>query len=183
MSEGKGGDRVRVAIAGNIYAKRALVKRFLEDDGFRVVAEAETRPELSAALETSDPDAVVVDADLLAADEAAIAAIRRKAPGKEHPDGAAGLDQLGWLLKEKGDYNGAEPLLREALDMRRGLLGEEHLDVATSLDHLALMQHAKGNGAEAGPLFREALAALVFPGLESFGVDCRSSKEPYSVSG
>ena len=79
MSDTKRGDRVRVVIAGNIYTKRALVKRFLADDGFRVVAEAATRPELGAALDSTDPDAVVVDDGLLA-DDAAIAAIRRKVP-------------------------------------------------------------------------------------------------------
>lgn len=105
MSRRNTGDRVRVVIAGNIYTKRALVKRFLEDDGFGVVAEAKTRPELGAALDTTEPDAVVVDADLLMSGAAAIADIRRKAPGarivvfttgpEEEPKGADGYLEKG----------------------------------------------------------------------------------------
>ena len=77
MSERVPGERVRVVIAGNIYAKRALVKRFLEDDGFDVAAEAMSRSELFAALRLHDPDAVVVDDDLIGGD---IAAIREIVP-------------------------------------------------------------------------------------------------------
>jgi hypothetical protein len=31
--------RIRVLIAGNVYVKRALVRRFLEDDGYAVVGD------------------------------------------------------------------------------------------------------------------------------------------------
>jgi hypothetical protein len=65
MKERQPEDRLRVVIAGNIYAKRALVRRFLEDDGFHVVAETLTASELLALPELDHADAVVVDADLL----------------------------------------------------------------------------------------------------------------------
>ena len=104
MGDTKRGDRVRVVIAGTIYTKRELVKRFLADDGFRVVAEAATRPELGAALEWTDPDAVVVDDGLLAGD-AGISAIRRKIPSakivvftsgpEQKPTGADGYLEKG----------------------------------------------------------------------------------------
>ena len=64
MRERIAGDRIRVAIAGTIYAKRALVRRFLEDDGFAVVAEANDREELFSALRSQEPDAVVLDDDI-----------------------------------------------------------------------------------------------------------------------
>src|SRR5213593_4877473 len=63
MRERTAGDRIRVAIAGNIYAKRALVRRFLEDDGFSVVAEANDRDELFSSISAANPDAVVLDDD------------------------------------------------------------------------------------------------------------------------
>ena len=53
MRERTAGDRVRVAIAGTIYAKRALVRRFLEDDGFAVVAAAKDPEGLFSALRSS----------------------------------------------------------------------------------------------------------------------------------
>jgi hypothetical protein len=65
MRERQPEDRLRVVIAGNIYVKRALVRRFLEDDGFQVVAETLTASELLALPEIEQADAIVVDADLL----------------------------------------------------------------------------------------------------------------------
>jgi CheY-like chemotaxis protein len=64
VRERTAGDRIRVAIAGNIYAQRAQVRRFLEDDGFTVVAEAKNRDELLTSLRTEEPDAVVLDDDI-----------------------------------------------------------------------------------------------------------------------
>jgi ActR/RegA family two-component response regulator len=59
-------DRIRVFIAGNIYVKRALVRRFLEDDGYEVVGEARNREDMVAAVRRDQPDAVVIDDELLA---------------------------------------------------------------------------------------------------------------------
>lgn len=70
--------RIRVLIAGNIYVKRALVRRFLEDDGYEVVAEALTRSDILPAIRRGGPDAVVVDDELL--EEGTIQRIRRAAP-------------------------------------------------------------------------------------------------------
>lgn len=58
--------RIRVLIAGDIYANRALVRPFLEDDGYEVAAEAYERTELMPAVIGRQPDAVVVDEALLA---------------------------------------------------------------------------------------------------------------------
>jgi ActR/RegA family two-component response regulator len=58
-------ERIRVLIAGNIYVKRALVLRFLEDDGFEVVGEARNREDMVAAARREQPDALVVDDELL----------------------------------------------------------------------------------------------------------------------
>jgi ActR/RegA family two-component response regulator len=58
-------ERIRVLIAGNIYVKRALVRRFLEDDGFEVVGEARNREDMVAAARREQPDALVVDDELL----------------------------------------------------------------------------------------------------------------------
>src|SRR5687768_6928072 len=57
--------RIRVFVAGTIHLNRAQVRRFLEDDGYEVVGEAPTRENLVAEIRRSEPDAVVVDQDLL----------------------------------------------------------------------------------------------------------------------
>jgi tetratricopeptide (TPR) repeat protein len=43
-----------------------------------------------------------------------------------------------WLIEDK-EYASAEPLLREALELRRKLLGPEHADVAASMTLLAAL--------------------------------------------
>ncbi|WP_343327452.1 tetratricopeptide repeat protein, partial [Geitlerinema sp. PCC 9228] len=51
----------------------------------------------------------------------------------------------------------AEPLYRQALEMRKRLLGEQHPDVATSLSSLAILYKDQGRYEEAEPLYRQAL--------------------------
>src|SRR3990172_1212292 len=70
--------RIRVLIAGNIYVKRALVRRFLEDDGYEVVAEALTRSDILPTINRGSPDAIVVDDELL--EDGSITRIRGTAP-------------------------------------------------------------------------------------------------------
>ncbi len=56
-----------------------------------------------------------------------------------------------------GDYASAEPLFRQALEIRRAALGEGHPDYATSLNNLAGLYHAMGDHAAAVPLYRQAI--------------------------
>ena len=70
--------RIRVFVAGTIHLNRAQVRRFLEDDGYEVVGEAPTRENLVAEISRSEPDAVVVDQNLLG--RGMMARVRRAAP-------------------------------------------------------------------------------------------------------
>jgi CheY-like chemotaxis protein len=149
MSDTERGDRVRVVIAGNIYTKRALVKRFLADDGFRVVAEPATRPELSAALESTDPDAVVIDDGLLA-DDAGIAAIRRKIPSARIVVFTSGPEQ-----KPKG----ADGYLEKGVGLATltALLGRLCSDPTVSMNTMPLAGvGARSAESPAGPTFPRA---------------------------
>ena len=56
-----------------------------------------------------------------------------------------------------GAYDRAEPLYRQALEIRKKALGEEHPDYATSLNNLAALYHAMGAYDRAEPLCRQAL--------------------------
>jgi CheY-like chemotaxis protein len=60
------GNRIRVLIAGNVYVKRALVRRFLEDAGYEVVGDVTEPAQVMDALRAGRPDAVVLDEDLVA---------------------------------------------------------------------------------------------------------------------
>jgi eukaryotic-like serine/threonine-protein kinase len=70
------------------------------------------------------------------------------------------LDLIGRIRMEIGDYEGAGPVLQEALAIRRRALGDGDPDVATSLIDNAELISASGRerGAEAVPMLREALA-------------------------
>ncbi|MDR3634463.1 MAG: tetratricopeptide repeat protein [Isosphaeraceae bacterium] len=81
----------------------------------------------------------------------------RDSVGTAHPDYASALIQLALLLIMHGDPTEAEPLLREALDIRRVTLGERHPDYATCLSSLAGLLWARGDLDSAEPLLRQAL--------------------------
>ncbi|MGH9854401.1 MAG: serine/threonine protein kinase, partial [Blastocatellia bacterium] len=68
------------------------------------------------------------------------------------------LDTIGQLYQSIGLYDREQPLLEEALKLRRRALGDEHPDVATSLNHLAEVVRLKGDYAKSESLLREALA-------------------------
>jgi tetratricopeptide (TPR) repeat protein len=67
------------------------------------------------------------------------------------------LDSLGNSYRSMGLYDQAEPLLREAVSLRRGLALEHPLDLAESLHHLAWWCHEKGDYDAAQRLYQEAL--------------------------
>ena len=50
--------------------------------------------------------------------------------GENHPDYATSLNNLAVLYQARGDYAKAEPLHRQALEIRKRVLGENHPDYA-----------------------------------------------------
>lgn len=89
------------------------------------------------------------------ADEAL--ALRRKEG--DPVDVADSLDQVGNLLRLAGDHAGAEPLLREALDLRRRWLPRDDDRVVDSLAHVGTLDAARGDFKAADTSFAEAVAA------------------------
>jgi tetratricopeptide (TPR) repeat protein len=63
---------------------------------------------------------------------------------------------LGKVRIERGDADGAEPLIRESLELRRSVFGNEHPTVANALDGTGELMQAKGDHAAAERAFREA---------------------------
>ncbi len=56
-----------------------------------------------------------------------------------------------------GRLTDAEPLYRQAMEIRKVQLGENHPDYATSLNNLAGLYKAMGRLTDAEPLFRQAM--------------------------
>ncbi len=72
-------------------------------------------------------------------------------------DGARLMNRMGYYLQSRGQYKGAEPLLRRALEGFERVLGAEHPDTLNSVNNLAELLRSQGEYAEAEPLYRRAL--------------------------
>jgi CHAT domain-containing protein/Tfp pilus assembly protein PilF len=77
--------------------------------------------------------------------------------GEQHPDYAVSLNSLAALYHAMGDYARAEPLYRQAREIRRKVLGEQHPDYAESLSNLAALYRETADFAQAESLYRQAL--------------------------
>lgn len=75
---------------------------------------------------------------------------------------AAQLVDAATLRELRGDVAGAEPLMRQALDIRRSLHGDRHPVVAYGSMDLASLLDRAGRAQEAEPLHREAAALFRF---------------------
>jgi tetratricopeptide (TPR) repeat protein len=86
-------------------------------------------------------------------------AMQRAAWGSEpHPDYAAALNDLGLMLRDHGDYDESEKLLKESLAMEERLVGDRHAQTALYLNNLAQVLQLKGNLEGAESTFRRALS-------------------------
>jgi CHAT domain-containing protein/Tfp pilus assembly protein PilF len=80
-----------------------------------------------------------------------------------HPELAQTLNNLGFLLEERGELAQAEPLIRQALVMRQKLYPPERFpdglpELAQSLNNLGALLVDRGELAQAEPCYRQALA-------------------------
>jgi tetratricopeptide (TPR) repeat protein/CHAT domain-containing protein len=64
---------------------------------------------------------------------------------------------LGSIYWRQGRHPEAEPLLKQALEIRRRILGHEDAHVAESLNNLGLLYYEQGRYPEAEPLLKRAL--------------------------
>ena len=77
--------------------------------------------------------------------------------GPDHPDTLTSVNNLGILLKDKGDYEGAEKLYRRALEGREKQLGPDHPSTLTSVSNLGSLLWVMGDNEGAEKLHRRAL--------------------------
>jgi hypothetical protein len=69
------------------------------------------------------------------------------------------INNLGGLLQDSGDLDGAAALYHEALTARRHELGDTHPDTLISINNLGGLLHEKGELPAAAKLYHEALYA------------------------
>jgi serine/threonine-protein kinase len=75
-----------------------------------------------------------------------------------HPEIARSLNAMGWLYRQKGEYEKADSLITAGLSMRRQLYGSDHLDVARSLNDLAVLKQSRGDYAATDTLLQQAIS-------------------------
>ena len=80
--------------------------------------------------------------------------------GTEHPAYATRLNNLAGLLQATGRYEEAEPLFRQAMEIRGAALGTDHPDYAGSLNNLAGLLARTERAGEARGLYAEALGVF-----------------------
>jgi tetratricopeptide (TPR) repeat protein len=83
--------------------------------------------------------------------------LKQRVLQKAHPLLTDTIYALGYMYREQGRYNEAEPLCIKALELDKHLLGENHPNVAESLNNLAEIYRATGRYGEAEPLYLQAL--------------------------
>jgi serine/threonine-protein kinase len=137
------------ARAAALLEEALELQRTVPDD--RYADESETRIRLAEAYRNMNR---IVEAEGLLRQQ--LAEDRRRL-GRDHPRVAWGLNELFFVLEEKGDYTGAESAAREALATRQRLFGVDHADVATSTADLGLLLRRRGRLREAEPLYRQAV--------------------------
>jgi tetratricopeptide (TPR) repeat protein len=86
--------------------------------------------------------------------------VQRKLGPEAERDLGETLWTLGDLLRLKGDYQAAEPLLRESLETFRKVEGDEHEDIVGALNLLGLMREAQGDVDGAEALYRQSVSIL-----------------------
>ena len=140
--------------------KEPTVRELLDAGAARIRAELAGQPDLEAEMLTAVGRVYHhVDADEKAQQllEEAVAVARRGAgPGSEQA--ADALNNLGLVLRDRGNLAAAEKTLTESLAIRRKLYGNEHKDVAVTLVELAGVYTDQGRDDRAEPLLLESLA-------------------------
>ena len=93
--------------------------------------------------------------------------ISGRTKGKNTPEYAICLHNLGSSLIDRGDLSGAEARLRETLAIQRKIMGPEHPDLLYTLNNLGFVLLEQGNWQAAEPFLREAVAN----GVKRLGAD------------
>ncbi len=78
--------------------------------------------------------------------------------GKEHPEVATTLNNLGVLFRALGKYKEAEAPLKQALAIQEKVFTKDHPEVALTLNNLATTYHDRGDYEDAEPFYKRALA-------------------------
>jgi serine/threonine protein kinase/tetratricopeptide (TPR) repeat protein len=137
----------------------AIVSAMIDPAAAAVATRFKDKPLIEAAVRNSlgQTYCVIGRADLGEPHAAAALQIRRRLLGNDHPDTLMAMNNMAYVLEERGKLDEAEPLYREALEGRRRVLGDDHRDTTMSINNLAELLMTRGMLDQAEPLWREAI--------------------------
>jgi serine/threonine protein kinase/tetratricopeptide (TPR) repeat protein len=152
---------VFLALIVGFGINRARLARDLAQERDRARQEAETARHVASFLEDvfrlADPTGMH-GSTVTAREILDRAAARLADPGNERPGVRSKLlDTMGVVYRHLGLYGRAEPLLEEALALRRRTRGEDNVDTAQSLLHLGQLRVDQARYAEGEDLLRRSL--------------------------
>jgi eukaryotic-like serine/threonine-protein kinase len=78
--------------------------------------------------------------------------------GRNHPESAIAMNDLGLVLVKKGNLKEAEPLFHDSLEILRKTYGQKHTEIANVLNNLAELYLSKGDLSKAESVHYEELA-------------------------
>jgi tetratricopeptide (TPR) repeat protein/tRNA A-37 threonylcarbamoyl transferase component Bud32 len=133
------------------HREALALRRRLLPGGHVLVAESLTH--LGTALRARRPDSREAEALFLEA-----IAMKRSLLGADHGDLTNPMNELAFILRDRGDLDGAEALLRECVSIRRRRGTDGMPQFAAFLNSLGIVLQRKGDYDGADAHFRESLA-------------------------
>lgn len=141
---------------GDTVTVRALLDRQRASLGAGYVGREEVKADLLEVL-ADGYDRLGLHAEAEPAAREALDLRHRLLP-PTHPDVAASLNLLGWIIHQRGRSQEAEALVREAVQVRRADSARTVEGLARSLNDLGVIYNALQRHADAAQVLREALA-------------------------
>ena len=71
--------------------------------------------------------------------------------GKDHPDSASAMNNLGMALSSRGQHERAEKLCADALAVYERALGPEHTSTLASIEKMAVVLQVGWGAGSSGP--------------------------------
>jgi tetratricopeptide (TPR) repeat protein len=105
--------------------------------------------------------------------------IREKSLGKDHPDTATTYNNIGFVLKSKGEYEDALKMYNKCLTIQEKSLGKDHPYTATTYSNIGLVLDTKGEYDEALEMYNKCLTIQE----KSLGKDHPSTANTYNNIG
>lgn len=140
--------------------KEVTARAMLDEGSTRVATELNDQPEVQTEImllmATSYYGLGTLDKATRLAQTALTVAGRRL--GQDSLRKCDGLNLLGAIKMEQGDFAEAANYMREGLDIRRKVLGPDNILVAEDMNNIALLNFDKGDWKKAEEGLREALA-------------------------